>query len=230
MTLPASGAISLNQVNTELGLSATATIRLGDAAVRSLADVPSGAIGMSNLHGKAKRVYATWNPLDMGPNMALSNGNLTATNIFRWNEFARATVSKSLSIGGQKWYWEITVAVTRQDLGVANSVETVLSFPGSSGNSVGYNSGGYIIFSGAIQATVASYTTGDVIGFVLDMYAATLKFYKNNVLQYTHGGLNGTYYPAGGGHGGSLSSMTANFGATAFTYSPPAGCNAGLWA
>lgn len=52
MTLP-TGTISLSQVNTELGRSATATISLGETAVRSLAGVPSGAISMDNLRGKS---------------------------------------------------------------------------------------------------------------------------------------------------------------------------------
>jgi hypothetical protein len=53
MTLPASGAISLNNVNVELGLTATAQIGLNDAAVRNLFGVASGAITMADGYGKA---------------------------------------------------------------------------------------------------------------------------------------------------------------------------------
>jgi hypothetical protein len=52
MTLP-SGTISLGDVNVELGRSATAEISMNDAALRALAGVASGAIGMSSLQGKA---------------------------------------------------------------------------------------------------------------------------------------------------------------------------------
>jgi hypothetical protein len=60
MALPVSpNTISLNQVNTELGLTATATISLNDAAVRTLAGVSSGQISMSDLHGKSNSISAT---------------------------------------------------------------------------------------------------------------------------------------------------------------------------
>jgi hypothetical protein len=53
MTLPASGAISMSQVNVELSRAWNAAISLDDVAVRDLAGVPSGAISMSQLHGKS---------------------------------------------------------------------------------------------------------------------------------------------------------------------------------
>ena len=55
MALPVSpNAISLGQVNTELGISPSTTeISLNQAAVRSLFAISSGAIAMSDGHGKS---------------------------------------------------------------------------------------------------------------------------------------------------------------------------------
>jgi hypothetical protein len=51
-----SGTIGLSDVNAELGLSPTALISMNDAAVRTLAGVPSGTISMQNLQNKSNRV------------------------------------------------------------------------------------------------------------------------------------------------------------------------------
>ena len=59
MALPASGAISLNDVNVELGLSGTATISMNDTAVRTLFGISSGAIDMNTGHGKANQFSFT---------------------------------------------------------------------------------------------------------------------------------------------------------------------------
>jgi len=59
MALPSSGAISLNQVNVELGNSGTAYINLNDAVVRALFGKASGAISMSDGHGKSNAFSAT---------------------------------------------------------------------------------------------------------------------------------------------------------------------------
>ena len=53
MTLPASGAISLFDVNDELGLTHTAAIGLLCTNVRTLFGVASGAVGMQTGYGKA---------------------------------------------------------------------------------------------------------------------------------------------------------------------------------
>ena len=62
MALPTT-TISMSQVNTELGRSATASINLNETAVRTLAGVASGAISMDNLRGKSSYtapVYTPW--------------------------------------------------------------------------------------------------------------------------------------------------------------------------
>jgi hypothetical protein len=56
MTLPASGDISLSQVNTEIGANSTATISMGDSAVRTLFQTPSGDITMNSGHGQNPRM------------------------------------------------------------------------------------------------------------------------------------------------------------------------------
>lgn len=58
MTLPASGPISLYDVNIELGLAGGAPISLNDTAVRTLFGKPSGTISMSDGYGKSNALYA----------------------------------------------------------------------------------------------------------------------------------------------------------------------------
>lgn len=53
MALPSSGAISISNVNSELGAGTNTMRNLGASEVRSLAGMPSGAIKLSNLYGKS---------------------------------------------------------------------------------------------------------------------------------------------------------------------------------
>lgn len=53
MTLPVSGAISLGNINIELGVGSGVIRSLGDSNVRTLAGISSGAISLGNFYGKS---------------------------------------------------------------------------------------------------------------------------------------------------------------------------------
>lgn len=72
MALP-TGTISMSQVNTELGRSSTATISLGETAVRTLAGVASGAISMNNLRGKSNVTFTPAGGASSGEAVYLSD-------------------------------------------------------------------------------------------------------------------------------------------------------------
>ena len=58
MSLQSTGTISFGNINVELGLSATAKISLNDAAVRTLAGTPSGAINLYSFFGKSNAGFS----------------------------------------------------------------------------------------------------------------------------------------------------------------------------
>ena len=59
MTLPASGPISFNAINVELGVAGTTQASLGQTSYRTLAGVASGQISMSNFYGKSSQFAFT---------------------------------------------------------------------------------------------------------------------------------------------------------------------------
>jgi hypothetical protein len=94
MSLPSTGTISLSQVNVELGRSATAQISMNETAVRTLAGVASGAIGMSNLRGKANAFAFT-----ISSNQTNANLRTLAVNA-GWNQSTavQATIASGVIV------------------------------------------------------------------------------------------------------------------------------------
>ena len=174
----------------------------------------------------SSNVYATWNPSDKSANITLSGGNLVATGV--GDGAARSTISKSAG----KWYWEVTVtsAVSGLAVGAGNSSDILTASPGTTTNSIGYYPTGAIVKNNAVLATKAGLGAGVVVSFAYDAGLSTLQILRNNLLQFTASGVNiptGALYAMCGFASGGV--ITANFGASPFAYTPPAGYNAGLY-
>lgn len=174
--------------------------------------------------------FATRNPSDKSWNIALSNGNLTATHnaTVAW-DWVRSTIWKSSG----KWYREITWTSTWSapmvDLGIATSAAdiTALSlWENQYARWYRYN------WQKANNNTYTNYwltrTTNDVIGIALDMDAWNIVFYKNWVSQWTaFTWLSWTMYACC--YSRETNAWTANFWASAFAYSVPSWYNPWLY-
>lgn len=174
--------------------------------------------------------HATWNPADKGPQCALSNANLTAIVNAHYSG-VRSTVGVSRG----KWYWELT-GVNYPIVGVGKRTAAVTgepSYPGADANGWGYF-GFYSTprkVTNLVQVAYGSTWTTEVLGVALDMDAGTLEFFKSGVsMGIAFTGLTGDIYAMAAGYTASGNSiLTANFGASAFLYAPPAGFKPGLF-
>lgn len=98
MTTP-TYTIGMDDVNIELGYSASRIIRLGDSAVRNLAGDTSGAISMSSLRGKSLGV-----PVDVTVGRAILNATEKSPGSENRGLMFTPTVQGSVSpssVGGQ---------------------------------------------------------------------------------------------------------------------------------
>jgi hypothetical protein len=92
MTLPASGAISFNAINVELGQAGTTQANINQASYRTLAGVPSGTIALSNFYGKSNRVAVSITISADTTNYTLNTAKVTG--------YAAGTTDVTLTING----------------------------------------------------------------------------------------------------------------------------------
>jgi hypothetical protein len=214
MALPSSGAISLSQVNTELGVSATATRSLGDSTTRALFGVASGAISMSQGYGKANQFSFV-----ISANQTNANLRTLAINA-GWNQTSKvvATINSGVYVSSNGTG---TPALT------ANG-----SFPGG----VQLINNGFIVGMGGAGGRGGEYNanngvSGNVGGLALSV-SSSITITNNGTIAGGGGGGGGgslvvtqdpkvgNAYGGGGGGGGGRSSNAANSAAGAGGYWP----------
>jgi len=193
------------------------------------------------------RQYATWSTTNKNSNIALSNNNLT----FKTSTLAIGTkLGNGITTIGKssgKWYWEITVDSASSSgntlCGLSDRYFSATQFQvGAFVNSIAYrqNAGSLnqcFLKNSSYTGTGTGCTTDiaatNVLGFALDVdpVSPTLKFYINGsqVGPTQNLPVGRTWYPACGANGIVGNGGTANFGASTFAYTVPAGYNPGIY-
>ena len=192
----------------------------------SLIDTPTSFGTDTGVGGDVRGNYATLNPLQLGANITLSNGNLDGSQPSGGGTNTGVTGTIGLSSG--KWYWETKVNTrpsgTYTVIGIASSAWRQASTLSFSDPVWIYYGAGTKQGNGSEVAYGASYGAGDVIGVAFDADNGTLTFYKNGVSQGTAftGLTSGPYFPIVGKNEGACAwTWSCNFGQRPFAYQTP---------
>jgi hypothetical protein len=172
MPLPSSGAISFANVNVELGLISTAQISLNDASVRTLFQVPSGAIAMSNGYGKSNRVSLSTS--------ISANSTSQTVNIASLPGYVAGSSDVTITINSNIYVYS-----------TATNIPGLLITGGTAGDTSTLINNGFILGMGGAGRTVASnvYTPATAGG-------DALRLERNLTI------VNDGYIAGGGGGGG----------------------------
>ncbi len=172
MVIPASGAIYLSQFNTELGKATNTAISLGQADLRQMLQIPSGAIYMSSGRGRG-----------VSPSAAAWGAGAFVTFVVPWYNTLYVEVRGAGGGGGQGAYYE-TVPVNPTEANGGATSEQVLrrgATGGAGSASVFYSSTALIGYGGG--GGQGGFTTAGATGAA-------------------GGASGGSYNAAGGGSGG----------------------------
>lgn len=180
MTLPASGVITMGDVNTELGLSPTVSIGLNDTIVRNLFVKPTGAISLDDGHGKSSLL-----PIEDVFSAYTYTANGTARSIVNGIDLA--------GNGGMVWSKGRTNSESHTLIDTARGANKYISSHNATAQTTGYtdlltsfNSNGYSL--GADASTIGLINNGTSINFVSWTFRKAKKFF--DVVTWTGNGAN----------------------------------------
>jgi len=233
MTTP-SGQIALSQVNEELDVSPTSTqINMGSAPVRGLAEVPSGAIAMSDLQNKSNAQY-----------VAASGGTESTSGNYKihvFNSSGTFTVNVGGNAAGSNTVDYMVVAGggagAKVPGGGAGGYRESNPSPGSewTGSPLASPGGALPVSAQAYPITVGAGGTGPAHNNSLPAPSGSNSIFSN--ITSAGGGGGGGVGPeprqggsggSGGGSVGSPSSPLAGGSGNSPPVSPPQGSNGGL--
>lgn len=187
---------------------------------------------------------STWNSADKSGNIVLSGSDLIAASNSGSNGGVRSTIGRSSG----KLYAEFTVgaslAGSNSGVGIVTSGQALTNIAPSNGTNgflISPFGGGSLYFNGSGAGfSIGGFAASDVIRMAIDFTGSKAWAARNN------GSWNGTIAdPATGTNGVNIAAVfpgsaaycflcsnnsgdgvTANFGASAFTYTPPSGYSA----
>lgn len=226
----------LSLPNRRLFLAGAASFIAAPAIVRaqSMRGFPPGTFqSRAPLDGGV--TTTNWNPSDIGANLTLSNGNLTATGgTTTGYPGVRAVANHSSG----KYYYEAHCDLSlsgSQQCGVGNGSAALNNYMGSTTTtSCGVIPSGSVL--GGAGGTATAFTTGDTICVALDVGNNNIWFRKGSGIWNNNAGndpaantggisvstISGPFYPMCTTHAVG-DAWTANFGATAYSQTPPSG-------
>lgn len=167
----------------------------------------------------------TWSSTDKGA--AITVGSTTNGANFRVTSDGVGAVRATTGKTSGKWYWEVIVSGVGSGItiGVASSLANINTYTGADSQGWGYYNNGGILHSSGTSGSQDPYFF-NLIGVALDMDNKTVQFYKEGVATGALvTGLESTMYASIGAGSAGINTDT-NFGATTFTFTPPAGFTA----
>jgi hypothetical protein len=175
----------------------------------------------------------TFSPLTKGASVVLSNGNLTA------NVPDNDIVTTLLSVTTGKYYCEIHcdqasatydsfVGIVSTDAVLNNNLMS--SVTATSATCLDAQNSAIYVGAAVVKTGTAIFGTGSTVGLAIDADNKQVTYYINGVFEYTATFTkNAPYFVAVSGRDNKpLTTLTANFGGSPFTYSVPDGYTAGF--
>jgi len=174
--------------------------------------------------------FATLNPIFIsGDTNTFSEGNLKVVMASTGGGLAVATIVPTAG----KYYAEFKMTAGDPSYGYMGVTPVTTNSKAPAYMTAANNSYAYYGYNGQIieypndtvLSTEASYGVNDVVGIAIDYDNSTIKWYKNNALQYTKTSavLTDVTFGIGDTSGGAGQTVEVNFGQKAFAYTPPSG-------